>query len=79
MTSEGGYGESDIVCNLIYIISMSSGSVHELPFPQERLKVVDMQREMVEEAFRVAEEALGLHEIEREVAKHIKKHFDSKY
>lgn len=38
-----------------------SGSVHDLPFPQERLKVVDMQREMVEEAFRVAEEALAQH------------------
>ena len=32
-----------------------SASSHELPFPQEKLKVVDMQREMVEEAFRVAE------------------------
>jgi nicotinamidase-related amidase len=56
-----------------------SGSVHELPFGEERLKVVDMQRDMVEEAFRVAEEALASHEIEREIAKHIKQHFDAKY
>lgn len=54
-------------------------SSQELSVPQERLKVVDMQREMVEEAFRVAEEALSQHEIEREVAKHIKQHFDTKY
>jgi hypothetical protein len=30
-------------------------SAHDLSVPQDRLKVVDMQREMVEEAFRVAE------------------------
>jgi hypothetical protein len=46
---------------------------------EERIKVVDMQRDMIEEALRVAEEALKLHEIEREVAKHIKLHFDKKY
>lgn len=56
-----------------------SGSAQELPFGPEQLKVVDMQREMVEEAFRVAEEALAQHEIEREIAKHIKQHFDNKF
>ena len=38
-----------------------SASSHELPVPQERLKVVDMQRDMVEEAFKVAEEAIRCH------------------
>ena len=38
-----------------------SASSHELSVPQERLKVVDMQRDMVEEAFKVAEEALSCH------------------
>ena len=38
-----------------------------------------MQREMVREAYRVAKEALASHEIEREIAKHIKQHFDNKY
>lgn len=46
---------------------------------EERVKVADMQKEMVEEAFRVSKEALGRHEVEREVAKHIKQHFDHKY
>ena len=46
---------------------------------EEKVKVADMQKDMVEEAFRVAREALARHEVEREVACHIKKHFDSKY
>jgi dynein light chain LC8-type len=46
---------------------------------KKQIKVSDMQQEMINEAFRVAKEALGRHEIEREVAKHIKKHFDNKY
>lgn len=46
---------------------------------KKQIKVSDMQQEMISEAFRVAKEALGRHEIEREVAKHIKKHFDNKY
>lgn len=36
----------------------------EIP-AEERVKVVDMQRDMIDEAFRVAEEALSQHEIER--------------
>jgi hypothetical protein len=46
---------------------------------EERIKVVDMQKEMIGEAFKVAQEAFNRHEIEREVAKHIKKYFDAKY
>jgi hypothetical protein len=46
---------------------------------EERIKIVDMQREMIGEAFRVAGEALSKHEIDQEVAKHIKQHFDRQY
>lgn len=38
-----------------------------------------MQREMITEAFKVAAEALKRHEIDREIACHIKKHFDAIY
>jgi hypothetical protein len=38
-----------------------------------------MQREMIAEALRVAGEALSKHEIEQEVARHIKQHFDRQY
>lgn len=47
--------------------------------PENKIKVVDMQKDMIGEAFSVAREALTLHEIDREIAKHIKKHFDAKY
>jgi hypothetical protein len=38
-----------------------------------------MQKDMISEAFRVASEALSKHEIDQEVARHIKQHFDRKY
>lgn len=38
-----------------------------------------MQRDMISEAFQVASEALSKHEIDQEVARHIKQHFDRKY
>lgn len=38
-----------------------------------------MQQEMVTEAIRVASEAMKKHEIQTEIAKHIKQHFDAKY
>lgn len=55
-----------------------SGST-EVAVIEDKIKVVDMQKEMIGEAFRVAQEAFKRHEIEREVAKHIKKYFDAKY
>ena len=57
---------------------MSVGGIQDLPYKDD-IKVVDMQVEMIAEAYRVAEEALQKHEIDREVACHIKKHFDSKF
>ena len=57
---------------------MSVGGIQELPYKDE-IKVVDMQVDMIAYAYKVAEEALHKHEIDREVACHIKKHFDSKY
>jgi cation transport regulator ChaB len=53
-------------------------STQELP-GEERIKIVDMQRDMISEAFTVAQEALSKHEIEQEISKHIKQHFDRKY
>ena len=61
-------------CNLNYM----SAATQESPL-ENKIKVVDMQKEMIGEAFSVAKEALALHEIDREIAKHIKKHFDTKY
>jgi hypothetical protein len=55
-----------------------SAATQENPL-ENKIKVVDMQKEMIGEAFSVAKEALALHEIDREIAKHIKKHFDTKY
>lgn len=55
-----------------------SASTQELP-SEEKIKIVDMQRDMISEAFRVATEAVSKHEIEQEIAKHIKQHFDSVY
>lgn len=57
---------------------MASTSTQELS-EDKRIKIVDMQRDMIAEAFRVADEALSKHEIDREIAKHIKQHFDRKY
>jgi dynein light chain LC8-type len=53
-------------------------STQEIP-GEERIKIVDMQRDMISEAFRVAQEALSKHEIEQEIAKYIKQHFDRYY
>ncbi len=38
-----------------------------------------MQKEMIYEAIKVAEEAMKKHEIEREIAKYIKEYFDRVY
>ena len=57
---------------------MSVGGIQDLPYKDD-IKVVDMQAEMIAEAYTVAEEALQQHEIDGEVASHIKKHFDSKF
>jgi cation transport regulator ChaB len=39
-------------------------SAQELP-GEERIKIVDMQRDMINEAFRIATEAISKHEIEQ--------------
>ena len=46
---------------------------------EEKIKVADMQKEMLEEAMRTASEALRKHEVDQEIAKHNKKHFDQHY
>jgi len=61
-----------------YYTNLMSTSTQEIVV-EDRIKVVDMQKEMIGEAFRIAKEALDRHEIEREVARHIKQYFDNKY
>lgn len=46
---------------------------------EDRIKISDMQKEMIPEAFKVAAEAVAKHEIEQQIAKYIKQHFDRKY
>lgn len=58
---------------------MSIGNIVDNQYGKEIVKVVDMQKEMIAKAFSVAEQARAKHEIERQIAKHIKDAFDVLY
>lgn len=43
------------------------------------IKNVDMKEEMQQDAIAIAEQALGMYTVEKDIAAHIKKEFDKKY